>query len=288
MVESHLLIGAKGVFGSAYITSNSEKVRILAISRENSQTFFGESSDISNLQTNIGKYLLEQQVTRVIFCAQHSNYRDTSLANVRKLYEVNDLLLLATLLSSGEYGCQFTYFSSGSVYAESYDNLDEESPIKDPYTANPYIASKIVAEYFASSIIDPDKLLVLRPFFMYGENQKTQTLIPGLIHKVKNGESVSLQGEFGLGFNPIYANDAAQMVYKLQTNSTTGVFNLSGSKQTSIKEICETIGNLTSQRPLFTLVSEIPTRIIGENSKIMRSVGDFSETDLEESLRLLI
>lgn len=288
MVESHLLIGAKGVFGSAYINSNSEKVRILTISRENSQAFFGESSDISNLQTNIGKYLLEQQVTRVIFCAQHSNYRDTSLANVRKLYEVNDLLLLATLLSSGEYGCQFTYFSSGSVYAESYDNLDEKSPIKDPYTANPYIASKIVAEYFASSIIEPDKLLVLRPFFMYGKNQKTQTLIPGLIHKVKNGDPISLQGESGLGFNPIYANDAAQMVYKLQSNGATGVFNLSGSNQTSIKDICDTIANLTSQTPLFIQATEIPTRIVGENSKILQSIGEFSETDLEESLRPLI
>jgi nucleoside-diphosphate-sugar epimerase len=234
------------------------------------------------------KFMRENNVSRVIFCAQHSNYKDSTMSNIKKLYEVNNLMLLATLLSSGEQGCKFTYFSSGSVYSESDKPLTETSPIRKSSMINPYVASKICAEYFSSSIIEPSELLVLRPFFMFGHNQKDQTLLPGLARKVKLGEAVNLQGDSGLEFNPIYSHDAAHMVYDLQTNNASGIFNLSGSRMTNIKEVTQAIGILLDKSPVFS-IEDIPApRIIGGNTKIIQTVNKFSETDLNLALSSII
>jgi UDP-glucose 4-epimerase len=288
MTESHLVIGSSGVFGTAYIKTYGNKVGIIAISRNNSGKLFGDKFDISSMQEATKRFLSENNVTRVIFCAQHSNYREISTSNIKKLYEVNDLLLLATLLSSSDEGCDVTYFSSGSVYADSDETLSEASPIRNPSIINPYVASKISAEYFSSSIMEPSKLLVLRPFFMFGRTQKDQTLIPNLVRRVKLGEAVNLQGEYGLEFNPIYADDAAQMVYELQSNKASGIFNLSGSRITNIKEITETIGDILDESPVFSSTSVAPPRIIGANAKILQHIKGFSETSLKLALSSMI
>lgn len=288
MIETQLLVGSKGVFGSAYTSMFGSSLRIIEISQQNTAELFGTSFDITSMQKASLEFLRKHEISRVIYCAQHSDYRDLSLTNVKNLFEVNDFFLLALLLSSRELGCDVTYFSSGSVYSESNEKFYESSPIKMPSACNPYVASKIAAEYFANSIVDPSKLLVLRPFFIFGLNQKEQTLVPSLIAKVRSREEITLQGESGLRFNPIFSRDAAQMVFSLQKRNASGVFNLSGSHVTNIKEIAELIGALLLARPKFRIISPSSPQVVGDNTKLIEFAETCSESSLEQSLTSII
>ena len=288
MIETQLLVGSKGVFGSAYTSMFGSSLRIIEISQQNRAELFGASFDITSMQKTSLEFLKKHEISRVIYCAQHSNYRDLSTINIKNLFEVNGFFLLALLLSSRELGCDVTYFSSGSVYSESNEKFYESSSIKIPSDSNPYFASKIAAEYFANSIVDPSKLLILRPFFIFGLNQKEQTLVPSLIAKVRSGEEITLQGEFGLRFNPIFSRDAAQLVFSLQKRMASGVFNLSGSHVTNIKEIAELIGALLMAHPRFRVISSTSPRIVGDNTKLLELAETYSETSLEQSLTSII
>jgi dTDP-D-glucose 4,6-dehydratase len=123
---------------------------------------------------------------------------------------------------------------------------------------------------------------------MFGRTQKDQTLIPSLVRKVKLGETVTLQGEYGLEINPIYADDAARMVYELQSNKANGIFNLSGSRITNIREISEIIGDILNESPVFSSTSVTPPQIIGSNAKILQTINGFSETSLNLALAEIV
>jgi nucleoside-diphosphate-sugar epimerase len=288
MIETQLLVGSNGVFGSAYTSISQGNSRIIEISRENFSEFFGTKLDITSMQTATSEFITKHKISRVIYSAQHSDYKDPSVTNVKKLFEVNDLFLLAVLMSSREMDCDVTYFSSGSVYSESFENLSEISSIKMPSSCNPYVASKIAGEYFASSILHPSKLLILRPFFMYGLKQKEHTLVPSLITRIRLGNEVTLQGESGLVFNPIYSSDAAQLVFSLQKQNISGVFNLSGSYITNIRELSEIIGSQLKVRPKFRIISSTPSRLVGDNAKLLEFAEPQQHTTLAQAVSAII
>ena len=94
-------------------------------------------------------------------------------------------------------------------------------------------------------------------------------LIPRLIENIKNGNEISLQGNEGIKINPIYVTDASNALSQMIALSKGNYkFNIGGNEILSLREICETIGELIGKAPKFKILKEEPKNLIGDISKM--------------------
>ena len=153
---------------------------------------------------------------------------------------------------------KFIYASSGGVYGTSVSPFHENSPINPPGELGYYLGSKACSEILVQSYASIFNVIVIRPFFLYGHNQKEKMLIPRLIRNVVNRNEVVLQGDMGIKINPIHCGDAAIALSKLLNYKGNSTFNIAGLNSFSIREICNFIGSIHSIKPLFKYEESVP------------------------------
>ena len=99
---------------------------------------------------------------------------------------------------------------------------------------------------------------------MYGPKQHKTMLIPRLVNKIKNDDSIILTGYNGIKINPIYVDDAKKAVQNTLSLDGVYVFNIGGSEVYSIREIAEVIGDTFGKKPIFDIVDEKAKDLIGD------------------------
>ena len=176
-----------------------------------------------------------------IFLAQSEDYKNEFLTE--NLFYVNNILLRNTLEWSVGKVDYFLNFSSGSVYKKNKSGkFNSKSPL-DWQSESPYVISKLMAELTANSFKNHFKRLInVRPFFIYGFNQKNTFLIKKIINNLKNNQKIFLDSSHGLIFNPIFSDDCAKII--LNEIFSDSLFdkwedniNISGSETISLKLI---------------------------------------------------
>jgi len=68
---------------------------------------------------------------------------------------------------------------------------------------------------------------------------------------VREGRTVTLQGEDGLRINPIHVSDAARAVAASLSLDGCHAINVAGPATLSIRDICEVAGRQSGQTPRF-------------------------------------
>jgi dTDP-4-dehydrorhamnose reductase len=266
-MNNEMIIGSDGVFGSAYLKKRSNDGDI-GINRQKFLSIYDENlSENENINTIIG-LIKSSKVSRVVYAAQHSDYRTNSFENRRDLLNVNSLFLTLFAKASAELATPLTYFSSGSVYSPKESPLKESDPLN--LDGNFYITSKIGAELLLKTLDVDKNSLILRPFFMFGQNQKTSTLIPGLLHNIANRIEIKLNSQNGMAINPISAEHAVNLVGQLHSQSASGIFNLAGTEMTNIRDLSLEIGRIINIEPKFVVdsgFSEISS-LVGDTEKL--------------------
>lgn len=91
---------------------------------------------------------------------------------------------------------------------------------------------------------------------MFGPEQKNNMLIPRLINCIKNGEPIKLNGKNGIRINPLFVNDAANILNLVIREQKTGVYNMAGKEIISLKELCILIGKRLDKKPIFEYTDE--------------------------------
>jgi nucleoside-diphosphate-sugar epimerase len=262
-MNNEIIIGSDGVFGSTYLKQRCNPGDI-KINKQKFLSIYNEDiSEERNIETLIG-LIKSSNVSRVVYAAQHSDYRTNTFENRKDLLNVNSLYPTAFAKACAILAVPFTYFSSGSVYSPKENPLKESDPLN--LEGNFYVTSKIAAELLIKTLDFQEKTLILRPFFMFGQNQKTSTMIPGLIRNIANEVAIKLNSEEGMVINPIFAEEAANLVGQLHSQNASGIFNLAGSEVTNIREISLEIGRIINIEPKFIVDSGF--------SKISSLVGD--------------
>lgn len=177
----------------------------------------------------------------VIFLAQSPDYKQNVLS--RDMIDVNISLLRDTLEWSRTKTKSFINFSTGSVYKPTENgHYTTESELNFEST-NPYVISKLAGEMILNSFREEfDFAVNVRPFFIYGEGQKPDFLIPKMIRQLKAGNQITLNGGKGLVFNPLPAVDCARMlvnplIHKSGFEDWNANINLSGEDTTSLGEM---------------------------------------------------
>jgi UDP-glucose 4-epimerase len=176
---------------------------------------------------------------------------------------------------------KFIFLSSGGVYGYSKDALSEDN------RCNPegiYLLSKYFSEKICTLYKDKLNIVIIRPFFPYGEGQKGR-LISNLFYDILNNNVISLNKDGYPKINPIYISDLIDILKLLIENDVSGIFNACGHDVISIEELCKKIANLTDKKDLKLSYKESNVgNLLGSSQHLYATLGYKSDTTIEQGL----
>lgn len=220
MNKNIVLIGANSMVGK-YIISQFSDHFVIKVNREDS------IQDISRTG-----------VDTVIFLAQSPDYRMGFFTS--DLFQTNLSLLHSVLVHYKDQVKRFIYFSTGSVYTSSINSVLTEQSDLNYNSDNSYVISKLAGEMIVNTFKNYYKsIYILRPFYIYGKNQKKGMLFESLISKILDEKEIILTNKNGLIFNPVFAGDVAELCQHLivSQNEEHRIINVHGPEIISLYDV---------------------------------------------------
>ena len=251
-----LITGATGLVGSNLIRKLSLLHDVHAIVRSkpricDSNIQYYEMDLVSDFDTDT----CPEKIDAVIHLAQSNQMREFPAAAL-DIFNVNVKTTAQLLHYAQKAGAsQFIFASTGGLYGAAHEAFDEQSSLCIP--GGPlgyYFRSKVASENLVQAYADMMSIKILRPFFIYGANQKKGMLLPRLVENIRNRTPVTLQGENGIAINPVHVNDVVQLITNCLSISDSLTINLAGPGIHSIRNLAEIIGKNLSISPSFTQV----------------------------------
>jgi UDP-glucose 4-epimerase len=195
---------------------------------------------------------------------------------------------------------RLVWSSSASVYGDAVEvPMTEEHPFNN---RNFYGATKIAGEAMARAFNDRYGLdyVGLRYMNVYGPHQDQTAaytgVIPIMLNKIEANEAPVINGDGSQAYDFVTARDVARAnVLALQGTVTDEFYNVGTGVQTSIRELCDLILQLTGSdleveyRPYSAEDSRrMVQNRIGSTEKAERDLGFFYEDKLRDGLQALI
>ncbi len=195
---------------------------------------------------------------------------------------------------------RLVYSSSASVYGDAVEvPMSEKHPFNN---RNFYGATKIAGEAMCRAYSDGYGLsyVGLRYMNVYGPYQDQTAaytgVIPIMLNKIEAGETPVINGDGSQAYDFITARDAARCnVAALRSEASDEFYNVGTGVQTSIKELCDLILELTGSDLEVTYRPYSPEDVrrfvqnrIGSTEKAERDLGFTYQDSLRNGLRALI
>ena len=220
--------------------------------------------------------LRSMSYSSVIYLAQSRIYKEypTGLAELNLL---NNVIPLRFADVCGELEIPFVYCSTGSIYQPTSHLINESSPLVEDNGLSAYVASKLLADQSLSKRLESQHLLILRPFYIYGDGARKPALFPSLVDSIFAKKEITLQGFDGLEFNPISSLDAASAVIYLLSKRFQGIFNLSGIERVTLREVSSLIGEQLNAEVNFVIDPGIQ-QVLNDQSKLLSTGFKYSST----------
>lgn len=197
---------------------------------------------------------------RVVFHLAAYNDVKGSFDNYGDSLETN-LAGTANLLENLKKYDQFIYISSSEVYGHQETNSLFVETMR-PFPISPYSIGKYAGELYAQMHMRQLKkpIKILRPFNIFGESQSTKAVIPELIKKFLNNQTVKItKGKQTREFNYV-ANTVDLLISAAKEKSFFNqIVNISDGQEISIKNLAKDIKRL-SQSNAELIVGGLPER----------------------------
>ena len=176
-------------------------------------------------------------------CAFHLAARTfvpDSFQNPFDFYFSNVVSTLNMLELCRKYKARFVYTSSYVYGAPQYLPVDEKHPVvaHNPYAQTKLIGEELCRAYWRDFSISS---CILRPFNIYGPDQKGDFLIPSIIQQAKQGRIVLKDPRPCRDF--VYVDDVVSAYLACMGKSGTGVevFNIGSGKSIAVTEVAQTV-----------------------------------------------
>ena len=281
-IQNPIILGSTGTLGRAL--KNVLSGKNLSVS-DTFEEEFKRNYRIEN-KTQIDYNLLKKQKpTSIIYTAQSRRYKEYP-AGVADLTMLNITIPLQLSEICADINIPFVYCSTGSIYKNSTNRIDENSELIENHELNPYTASKLLTDLTLQEKLSSQKIIILRPFYIYGIGARVPALFPTLVDKIKRNETIHLSGAEGMLINPIHSIDAARAIIHLLEKNLNGVYNLAGLEIFSMRQISKIIGYEVGTKPEFSEMQG-PLKTIANQDKLI-GTGFKYESKFEESLKLYI
>jgi dTDP-4-dehydro-6-deoxy-alpha-D-gulose 4-ketoreductase len=189
--------------------------------------------------------------------------------------------------------------SSAEIYPKNAINPIEE---KDDYKKdfdqleNGYILSKryteIIGELYARQY--GINVFLPRPTNIYGprDNNKANRVIPTLIKKILNNETIEIWGDGKQTRSFIYVKDLVNIVLKMAEVNRDNILNITNEEPVSINRLTKIIYKLLSKEPnvkyFLNKPAGIKKRILSSKNISKIFLESFPFTNIENGLKLLI
>ncbi|MDE0820062.1 MAG: NAD-dependent epimerase/dehydratase family protein [Opitutales bacterium] len=142
------------------------------------------------------------------------------------------------------------FASSAAIYGDNPTVPKLETMLPEP--KSPYAITKLDGEYYCGMFQAEGRLetACLRFFNVFGSRQDPNgpyaAAVPIFFQKALSGEPITIFGDGGATRDFIFVKDiVAALIFLAENESVTGVFNAGYGRQTSVKELAESILELT-------------------------------------------
>ena len=208
----------------------------------------------------------------MIHLAQSSNARDFPL-QARDIFNVNvksTLLLLDYAQRAG--ATHFIFASTGGLYGSALNPFQEDMRVEiSSGELSYYFRTKYVSENLVQAYADLMSVYILRPFFIYGRQQKSNMLFPRLIENIKVGNPITLQGENGILMNPVHVSDVVGLIKECLLLGIGSIINVAGPSIFSLREISEMLGGCLGKKPIYSQLEGEVKHIVA-NNEVMKNI----------------
>ncbi len=172
----------------------------------------------------------------------------------------------------------FLFASSGNVYPDSRDGLDETAPPQPPSLyATTRLGGEWMVDYFSRRNGTPS--VIQRIFYGYHEEFGVPT---DIARQIRDGEAVDLTTSY---VNVIWLDDLMDKMIASHKAARVParILNLTGTRKVSVRLIAEKLGQLMGSKPKFKRTPK-PTALLGKADEMARLLGE-PKVSLDEGLR---
>ena len=185
----------------------------------------------------------------IIFHLAAYNDVKGSFSNYNEALESN-LIATSNLLENIKKYKQFIYISTSEIYGYQKNNVIFSEKLQ-PHPISPYSIGKYSGELYAQMHMKHMKkpIKILRPFNVFGETQSNKAVIPELIEKFINNETVKItKGVQTREFN--YVGNTVNLIIQASKEKRffNNIVNISDGNEITIKELAKKIKELTKSK----------------------------------------
>jgi UDP-glucuronate 4-epimerase len=183
---------------------------------------------------------------------------------------------------------RFVYASSSSIYGDADRFPTSEDDLPAPIS--PYGVTKLAAEHLCRLYYRAYGLptVSLRYFTIYGPRQRPDMAFTRFIAATLAGEPLTVFGDGEQVRDFTFVADAVSATYAAASAGEPGrVYNIAGGTQTTVREVIETIGELTGREPQVDNrepVAGDARRTGADTSRARADLGYAPSVDLREGL----
>lgn len=266
-----LVTGALGFVGSHLVQGLRDRHRVFALVRRLPQDRSGGVSWIGqDLTRPLDLGLLPAKIDAVVHLAQSKHYKQFP-DGATDIFDVNVRSTLNLLeYARGAGARSFVLASTGGLYGYSFEKFVETDPIN---LGNFYVTSKYAAELLVGNYSPYFTTVVLRLFFVYGPGQRGM-LIPNLLGKVLQDETITIEGNPGCRINPLHIDDAVRVFEPAMRLPHSALLNVAGNEIVSLTDLVRAMETATGRKAAlrYSEASQ-PGDLIADNSRMATMLG---------------
>jgi nucleoside-diphosphate-sugar epimerase len=186
---------------------------------------------------------------------------------------------------------KFVLASSGGVEALRAPGEERKGTVTAQPAIQFYLRAKACAEILAGDFARTMDVALLRPYFVYGPGQAPPRLIPRLLARVRQGETITTDCRGGPGLNPIFVTDAARAFAQAARAHIPGltIVDVAGSEVVSLDQIARILGTLAGVEPLIAPEPQrSPEELIGDTRAMREVLGVIPTVGIKEGLERML
>jgi len=191
------------------------------------------------------------------------------------IYENNIKGMINILKLCRLTGAKLVFISSYVYGKPEYLPIDELHPVK-PH--NVYAKSKLESEALCRVYHDSFgvKVVILRPFNVYGPGQSGDFVIPAILKKIRHSNSINLNGKNDKR-DFLYIDDMIRACIRAGLYNKNGfdVFNIGSGKSYSINEILSMLGKQKGAKIKASYCNSSPNRGVSDTRADIRKAKQF-------------
>ena len=232
MKKNVLITGASGFIGTHLrsLLRNSHTINPIALFKEDNNLIDGQIS-------------IKESIDSVVHLAGLSFVPD-AIKNPYKMYHSNFMLTLNILDYCRRENIKEFIFMSSYIYGKpEYLPINEAHPTN---IENPYGRSKLMCEEICKAYSEDYgiKVVILRPFNIFGHNQDKRFLIPTIIQQIKENKDHIVLKDLKPKRDFLYVKDLVsllELIIKKKKVKSLSSYNIGSGVSHSVEDIAKKI-----------------------------------------------